>query len=157
MRWVYRTALISCFTAMVYITLLPKYNFTNWVPDQRLTALGLPAQWLNWLNYKSDKFAHFFGAFIVTTLFLLSRKKTLPTKDLESLYWLNNRWLTNTLGVLALLSLAIGAEFAQLYIGRQFSIEDIIVGTFGGAVALSIGQFRQTPIQKRQPCYKQSS
>lgn len=122
--------MLIALVTMCYVATLPSYDFSQWVPNEALSILGIPVSVIWWLNDKADKVAHFFGGFILTGLLLCSNLKIIrrngKTSQTEIVYFL------------VILCLAVGAEIVQFQIGRKFSIDDIFVGICGGASAILI-------------------
>jgi len=132
--------------AMTYIALLPEFNFEVWVPVQWLNSVGASDEIIDLVVRKSDKIAHFFGALI---LFILYRSHSVIR---------NSTTITFSLFILSLL--IVGAEIAQLQVGRNFSLEDIAAGMLGGlCAAILTNSFehrrRKTPTEKKH--YYQSN
>lgn len=121
-KWVFRIALAAILAPMIYITLLPEFDFEVWVPVQWLAAIHVPEILVDFIRDEADKIAHCVGAFILLLLY----SKTVNTSAIRS----------STFCLLALLAIAVSAEIAQFQIGRDFSFGDIVAGMFGGTLAI---------------------
>lgn len=101
-----------------------KLFFAIWVPVPALEASGTP----DWLIVETidhaDKVAHLLGACLIVMLYVGAIGQT----NRKPLSWLQ------TTSVVFLLALA--SEVAQHYIGRNFSLTDILAGVAGSLLAL---------------------
>ena len=123
--------LVLALLAMSYVALLPSYEFGNWVPVSLLQSLKAPESWVNHLLIHADKVAHTFGALTISLLYFLSLPD--PTDNKPNPFQLNV-----TTFLILLFALALAAELAQLWIGRNFSFGDILAGMLGGVIATTI-------------------
>ena len=126
MQWVLRGALASMLVAMTYIALLPEFNFEVWVPVQWLHSVNASDEFIGLILKKSDKIAHFLGAFILLALYISHSANRSSTTIAFSFFILS--------------ALIIGAEVAQLQVGRNFSLEDIAAGMLGGLCAATLAK-----------------
>jgi len=107
---------------MLYLSIKPKpYFFGHWIPVELLKSMGIPNNLIRLSIIKSDAIAHFFGAYTITILMELSFKGFLIKNLLKSQIIL----------VLTMTSIFITIELIQLFVGRSFSLIDILAGTLG--------------------------
>jgi len=127
-KWFCRTCLVLLVASMTYIVLLPDFSFSSWVPHELLRHLNIPYAGILLIEETMDKVIHFVGALIITLLFIQSN---VAKTQGQHQWYLKMVYLT-------IPCLIVFAEFAQLYIGRSFSIADIIMGLAGFYLAIKL-------------------
>lgn len=115
-----RVLLVALVLFCGYFALQPDFRFYHWVPHNWLRNIGVPYAWVLGLERHGDKFAHTLLAALLFIVITHARLyyPTRPKKRLMISLWL-------------LISIILGAECAQLAMGRGFTIGDIIAGLVG--------------------------
>ena len=122
LKWIYRGFLMLVFSGMLYITLLPSYNFAHFIPHTILKSIGVPYQYMLGFENHMDKLLHFAGAFFL--LILLYGSKLSNNKQLNLFHYL-----------LLIMGMSFAAEIVQHYRGRGFNYIDLFLGISGGITA----------------------
>ena len=141
LKYIFRAALLLALTLMIYVALLPSYEFGDWVPTPLLHSAGVPEFWIKLLLDHADKIAHTFGALTISMLYFLSLSDSTPSQP-------NPLQLSATTFLGLLFTLALTAEIVQLWIGRNFSFMDIFAGMLGGGMAIAILNFGKRGFKK---------
>ena len=121
MKWFCRIVLAGLFAVMTYVVTRPSYNFAHWVPHKQLRTLGVDYNTLLWAEQNADTFLHFFGATVLTLLLygaafkFLGERKTTP--------------------LMIICIACLGAELAQLIVGRGMETGDLLLGICGSFMA----------------------
>ena len=120
-----RVLLILLFSSMLYIVLLPGYNFAHFVPHAFLRSLGIPYQYRLNFEIHMDKLLHFGGAFFLLLLFYGAKFNSHRSASFRLISYF----------ILVVLMI-ISAEVVQHFRGRGFSISDLLFGLAGAISGL---------------------
>ena len=118
-KWFCRCFLIILVLLMTYVVTRDSYNFSHYVPHHLLRQLNIPYWAILWGEQHADKFLHFFGAAALVWLITYARFSSISERSALFISCL----------------LCVGAECAQMWIGRGYNSSDLLLGILGSFMA----------------------